>query len=317
MRTSPARAPLSATTGQPHGSARRHGSAHGNHQTRRNALRHQRRRRRAALLLLAGLAVLVTACGGGDAGAAVPELPIPSPDLPTSAEDDGDAADAPVDTDDAEVDAPEVDTDHRAELGPVVVARADGPLEVYAAPGDTEPHRTLPATTDFGSTTVVLVAQVGEDDAEGWLEVLLPGRPNGATGWIRTGDVELQDVAVAVLVDLADRELTVYADGEPVLTSGVAIGDAEHPTPTGRFFVTDKVRSQDPDGPYGPYALGLSGRSEVLTEFAGGDGQIGIHGTNDPDSIGQAASHGCVRVPNAVVRELVSLLPLGTPVVIS
>ena len=306
MRTTPAPAPIRATTYRRH----HHDPTH------RQALRHRRRRHRTALLLLAGLALLLTACGGSETDVAT-EQPIPAPDLETSAEGLGDTAAAPGDTSDAAADVPEADTDHLAELDPVVVARADGPLEVYAAPGDTEPHRTLPATTDFGSTTVVLVTEVGDGAADGWLEVLLPGRPNGATGWIRAGDVELQDVEVAVHVDLADRALTVYADGEPVLTSDVAIGDAEHPTPVGRFFVTDKVRSPDPDGPYGPYALGLSGRSEVLTEFAGGDGQIGIHGTNDPESIGQAASHGCVRVPNTVVRELVSLLPLGTPVVIS
>ena len=55
----------------------------------------------------------------------------------------------------------------------------------------------------------------------------------------------------------------------------------------------------------------------MLTEFAGGDGQIGIHGTNDPASIGHDVSHGCIRVPNQVMEELNRILPLGTPVVVS
>jgi lipoprotein-anchoring transpeptidase ErfK/SrfK len=205
-------------------------------------------------------------------------------------------------------------TDH---LDVAVVARAVTDLDVHDAPGDGAPSRTLPAQTDFGSTTVALVLTIGEGTADGWLEVVLPGRPNGATGWVRADDVELRELDVEVHVDLATRELTVHQDGDVIMTTEVAIGDADHPTPTGRFFITDKLDTEDPDGAYGPYAIGLSGRSEVLTEFAGGDGQIGIHGTNDPASIGEAVSHGCVRVPNAVVRELVTLLPLGTPVVIS
>jgi lipoprotein-anchoring transpeptidase ErfK/SrfK len=80
--------------------------------------------------------------------------------------------------------------------------------------------------------------------------------------------------------------------------------------------VTDKLDTGEPAGPYGPYALGLSAYSEVLTEFAGGDGQVGIHGTNVPSSIGEAASRGCLRVPNDVVERLARILPLGTPVIV-
>ena len=68
------------------------------------------------------------------------------------------------------------------------------------------------------------------------------------------------------------------------------------------------------NGPYGSYAYGLSGFSNVLTSFGGGDGVIGIHGTNDPSSIGQDVSHGCIRLQNADIERLVRFLPLGTPV---
>ena len=96
-----------------------------------------------------------------------------------------------------------------------------------------------------------------------------------------------------------------------------AVGSAENPTPTGSFFVVDKLDTANGGGAYGPYAFGLSAHSDTLTEFAGGDGQIGIHGTNDPSSLGQAVSHGCVRLPNDSVSLLATELPLGTPVVIS
>ena len=129
-------------------------------------------------------------------------------------------------------------------------------------------------------------------------------------------DRSVRAVTTRIEVDLAARTLTLFDDGEVVLTTPVAVGAADSPTPTGFFSVTDKLQDPNPNGAYGPFALGLSGRSEVITDFAGGDGQIGIHGTNDPSSIGQDVSHGCIRVPNEVISQLNELLPLGTPVVV-
>ena len=70
----------------------------------------------------------------------------------------------------------------------------------------------------------------------------------------------------------------------------------------------------DPKGAYGPYAYGLSGFSPVLNEFLGGDGTVGIHGTNDPSGIGRSVSHGCIRIRNAAISKLAGMLPLGVPV---
>jgi lipoprotein-anchoring transpeptidase ErfK/SrfK len=60
----------------------------------------------------------------------------------------------------------------------------------------------------------------------------------------------------------------------------------------------------------------LSGYSNVLTDFAGGDGVVGIHGTNDPSTIGKDVSHGCIRMTNENITKLAKSLPLGVPVVI-
>ncbi|MDZ8173099.1 L,D-transpeptidase [Microbacterium xanthum] len=196
---------------------------------------------------------------------------------------------------------------------PAQVARLTAAADVFDAP-DGGVVRTLDAATGFGSQTVLLVT---DTDRSGWLEVMLPGRPNEALGWIRSDAAEVREVALEVRIDLAARELSLLDAGTAVWTTPTAIGDPEHPTPTGSFYVTDKLDTGDPNGAYGPYALGLSARSDVLTEFAGGDGQIGIHGTNLPGSIGQAVSHGCLRIDNALVAELAALLPLGTPVTIS
>jgi lipoprotein-anchoring transpeptidase ErfK/SrfK len=88
----------------------------------------------------------------------------------------------------------------------------------------------------------------------------------------------------------------------------------ELPTPTGTFFITELLEQSNPRGLYGPYAFGLSAYSNVLYSFGGGPGQIGIHGTNEPSLLGTSASHGCIRVANAVIARLARLLPLGTPV---
>jgi lipoprotein-anchoring transpeptidase ErfK/SrfK len=182
-------------------------------------------------------------------------------------------------------------------------------LVVLTAPGG-EQLTTLSPTTAFGTTRVLLV----EEQVDDWIRVRLPARPNHRTGWIPASSVETEALELEVYVDLQARSLTVVADDELLVRSPVAIGTDDNPTPLGTFYVTDKLETPDPGGAYGPYALGLSGYSETLTEFAGGDGQIGIHGTNDPDSIGKAVSHGCVRLPNEVVEMLATMVPLGTPV---
>ena len=87
---------------------------------------------------------------------------------------------------------------------------------------------------------------------------------------------------------------------------------------SGLFFVRDHFPTGGGNShPYGPFAFGLSGHSDVYLQFGTGDGRIAIHGTNQPSSIGAAASNGCPHVPNDVVLALIPYMPLGTPVVIS
>jgi hypothetical protein len=192
-----------------------------------------------------------------------------------------------------------------------VAARSAAELAVYERRGDPAPVATLPATTVFGTARVVLVTK----RKGAWLRVLLPERPNGSSAWVRAADVELRTVHDEIDVDLAAHVLTWRRDGAVVLQSPVAVGAPDTPTPTGRFFVTDLLDTPDGGG-YGPYAIGLSAHSDTLSEFGGGDGQIGLHGTSDPASIGQSVSHGCVRVPNDLVAQLATALPLGTPVTV-
>lgn len=172
---------------------------------------------------------------------------------------------------------------------------------------------TLDATTKLGSKTTLLA----EDTQGDWVKVDLPIRPNGSTGWVKVSDVQLRTNTTVVSVDRAHHKLQVVKDGDIALETPVAVGSDQNPTPAGSFYVTDMVDTGSSNGAYGPFAFGLSGHSETLTEFGGGDGQLGIHGTNEPASIGTSVSHGCVRVPNDIARQLVGLVPLGTPVVVS
>ena len=86
--------------------------------------------------------------------------------------------------------------------------------------------------------------------------------------------------------------------------------------PLGRYYTTELLRPATPHSVYGSFAYGLSGFSDVFTEFAGGPGQLGIHGTNDPETLGSNVSSGCIRLHNDDISYLVESirLPLGVPV---
>jgi lipoprotein-anchoring transpeptidase ErfK/SrfK len=168
----------------------------------------------------------------------------------------------------------------------------------------------MPSPNRYGAPRVFLVDQNAGD----WLKVLLPIRPNGSTGWIRTAEVSLARTAQRLVIDPKAFTFTVL-DGDRVLRTGkVATGEGGTPTPPGRFFFTELLKPKDPGGPYGAYAFGLSGFSPTLKSFAGGPGQIAVHGTNAPGRLGSRASHGCVRVSNADISWMAQNLALGTPV---
>ena len=195
--------------------------------------------------------------------------------------------------------------------GSSLILEAQGEVEVFASPGDPEPIRVLEARTILDTATVVMVL---EGPIDGWARVMLPGRPNGSEGWVESGNLTEYVVEGTVIVDLSDRTLAYYVAEEEIVSTTVAIGTGGNPTPTGSFFVTDNVTLANPNSVWGPHALGLSARSDTITEFNGGDGIVGIHGTNRPESIGEAASLGCVRVPNEVIVQLHEMIQVGTPV---
>ncbi|MEM8925783.1 MAG: L,D-transpeptidase [Actinomycetota bacterium] len=187
-----------------------------------------------------------------------------------------------------------------------ITARAD------PSPG-AEPVAVLRHPTERGAPLVFQVLRIEGDRAE----VLLPVRPNGTSGWVRLDQVALAENPYRIEIVTGDHVLRLWREGRLELEAPVAIGTGATPTPIGDFYLTELVRPPDPAGPYGTHAYGLSGYSETLSEFNGGDGVIGLHGTNDPSSLGGDVSHGCVRLANDTIDRLAAVLPLGTPVVIS
>jgi lipoprotein-anchoring transpeptidase ErfK/SrfK len=165
--------------------------------------------------------------------------------------------------------------------------------------------------TTFGLVGAILTRACSPS----WYRVELPMRPNGSIGYVRSADVLVQQVKARFEIDLSSRELRFFRGHKLLLRTPVAVGSSATPTPVGRFYVDQRIIITDPNGPYGPAALGISAFSNVLTGWARG-GQIAIHGTDAPWSIGRAASHGCIRVPNETLRRMFAATIGGEPVVI-
>lgn len=149
-----------------------------------------------------------------------------------------------------------------------------------------------------------------------WLRVRMPGRPNGRSGWISARGTRAAETGWRIRVTLSDRRVTVYRDGRMVRRYRAVIGAAATPTPRGSFFVEEAL-ALGPGEPGAPFALATSARSNVLQEFAGGPGQIALHGTrNIPGSLGTAVSHGCIRLSTRAIAWLATRIGAGVPLTI-
>jgi lipoprotein-anchoring transpeptidase ErfK/SrfK len=167
----------------------------------------------------------------------------------------------------------------------------------------------------YPTTFLIVGAIVNKSCGASWYRVKLPMRPNGVVAYVRPAEVLVRKVTTRIVVDISARKLFFYRARKLLLTTRVAVGSSATPTPIGRFYVNQKLVPTNPSGPWGPAALGVSAFSDVLTGWTQG-GPIGIHGTNQPWSIGRAVSNGCIRVPNTTLKRIFGASPGGTPVVI-
>jgi lipoprotein-anchoring transpeptidase ErfK/SrfK len=189
---------------------------------------------------------------------------------------------------------------------------------VRSAPGGGRVVDTLGRLDENGLPTVVGV--VGLRTNHGcrptWYHVKLSVVPNGTAGWVPAHTLRLYRVTSRIVIDLSKRTLRLYRSGKLVLHTTVGIGAPGTPTPVGRFFVNERYVVSPSTGPFGAYALGISAHSTVLEHAWVEQGPIALHGTNEPWSIGEAASHGCVHIANDAMRRVFALATDGTPVTI-
>jgi lipoprotein-anchoring transpeptidase ErfK/SrfK len=187
---------------------------------------------------------------------------------------------------------------------PTTIARAQ-PTD--AARRVTVLHQFRP---DFRAQYVLAIA--GRRDSRGvlWVKLRLQLRPNGTFGWIRASAVHLSTMHTKLIVHRGQRKIDIVHDGSVVAEAPVAIGSPGRETPLGNYYVT--ARFVPDDAFLGIFAVETSAYSK-MTEWPGG-GLVGIHGTSAPQLLGQAVSHGCVRVSNTTAALLRRWAPLGTPI---
>lgn len=208
-----------------------------------------------------------------------------------------------------------------ARAQPVVTLSASH--AVYASPGGRREatisrHRPI---TGEATTLPVLASHRGASGI--WWRVRLPGRllpgaPNGRTGWIKAVHTRLWAIRWHIVVSLGRRAAKIYDAGRLLRTYRVVVGAPSTPTPTGQFFVEENV-AEPSSFPGAPYALALSARSKVFTEFDGGPGQVALHGVGGGlgGTLGTAESHGCVRFATTAITWLAKRIYPGTPVTIT
>jgi lipoprotein-anchoring transpeptidase ErfK/SrfK len=193
-----------------------------------------------------------------------------------------------------------------------LVALIRRPTTMRVSPGG----RKLAAValkTVFGTPQELLVVK----RTDTWLGVVSPQAGNGQIGWIPRSVVRLDRVSWVLRVSLSARKLTVLDNNQVMERYTIAVGAPYAPTPTGRFAVTDRLNTGDPSGPYGCCILALSAQAPHAIQGWSGGNRIAIHSTPETSSIGQAVSHGCMRLTLPEGRWLLAHIPLGTPTLIS
>lgn len=168
-------------------------------------------------------------------------------------------------------------------------------------------------TVDEQAELYVVLASARVPASGRWLQIEVPGRPNGRTGWVPADALGSLHVVDGYLrVDEQTLTATLYRDGRAVFSAPVGVGKPSTVTPDGHFYVLEKLQTLNAPA-YGPYALGTSAYAPTLSEWPGG-GVVGIHGTDEPQLVPGRPSHGCIRMHNEDITRLWHMIALGTPI---
>lgn len=192
----------------------------------------------------------------------------------------------------------------------VLVAERGATVELRRAPAGRIVARAS-WRTPFGSRRRFHVLEQRGD----WYRVESDVLENGRTAWVPiTAPVRLALVRASLEADLSERLLTYRVGSRVVFRRRVSIGSGASPTPVGRFHVTDRLRV--PRWGLGCCVLVISGSQPRLPAGWGGGDRLAIHGRPGSSPVGSAVSAGCLHATEATVRELIRVVPLGTPIVI-
>jgi len=249
------------------------------------------------LPLLIGLALLLSSCSSAE-----PVTPATSPSLTSPSPTAAMPSPSPAAHDYTALDRG--------------VSATGSAILLFRRPDKEASSRRMVAHNPMGEQIVFLANDSLERAGTTWYRILLPQRPNGSTAWVKQdAQLELYSLSDRIEIDLSTYTLTRFTNGKLASRFKVGVGMPYWPTPTGTFYVWAHVPQASPTGPYGAYALGLSGFSDVLTDWPGG-GRFAIHGTPYKANTGRKVSHGCIRVFNPAVVTLKDV-SLGTPVIIT
>lgn len=171
----------------------------------------------------------------------------------------------------------------------------------------------LYAETVFGNR---LALRVEEYDATGnWALVQVPVRPNGTTAWVQTAFFTEERHEYHITIDVSDNLVNVYKGDELLVEQIAVMGRESRPTPVVRSYIDEKIAGDSLGPAYGSWVLSIAAFSEALGTFGGGGmPKLALHGTNQPDLMGQFVSSGCVRVPNDIIEYIANTVPVGATV---
>lgn len=206
-------------------------------------------------------------------------------------------------------------TTEPAPVGAEVAQANESSIDVFATEDADVPDRQLEAGVDTSvdSIPVVFLVKSRGDDR---IEVYVPSGPPDRPAWVDVDDVTITSVAYRIEVGLSEHRLRLFDGDDVIVDEPVVVGLTDRPPPGVTYYLKELVQPPDPDGIYGSFAYGLSGFTNVLEGFTQEEGVVGIHGTDDPDALGEDAASGSIGVHNDVIERLVgdTGLPLGTPV---
>ena len=189
------------------------------------------------------------------------------------------------------------------------LASPNGEIAAYDAPGGRK-IGTVGVWYGYPMTMPIVA------EAPGWLQIMMPERPNGLTAWVSADEVSRSESQWRMVLKLSETRVRVYKDGYELWSAPVGIGKDSTRTPTGNFFVA-VIEEPGPKG-YGPIVLDLNAHSEDIQSWQGsGDAITAFHGPFGSEETlragGGKVSNGCLRMlPEDQIK--MAGIPLGTPV---